>query len=87
MNDFKGYTLAGVASSDSYKLIWAAEVVEMYAEHLSEKAKQENLDSEDLDEISEEITCAEIVSKYMYKLSDEIKTKNELATLISEINK
>lgn len=87
MNDFKGFTLAGVVASDSYKLIWAAEVVEMYAEHLSEKAKQENLDSEDLDEISEEITCAEIVSKYMHKLSNEIKTKSELAKLVSEINK
>ncbi len=87
MKDFKGYVLAGVKASDEYKLIWAIEIIEMYVEHLSEKVEKESLDSEDLDEINEELACAEIVKDYLIKLTDEIKTKSELAKLVSEINK
>jgi len=87
INDFKDYVLNGVKASDSYKLIWAKEVIEMYVEHLNEKVEQENLDSEDIDEINEELACAKIVNDYLSKLAHEMKIKNELATLINEISK
>lgn len=87
MNNFNGFTLAGVKASNGYKLVWAAEIVEMYAEHLRERIEKESLDSEDLDEINEELECAKIVSEYMYKLSDEVRTENELENLVNELNK
>ena len=79
--------LEGVLISDSYKLVFASEIMDDYIETLYRHANEESVDEEDLEEIGDEIRSAEIVRDYLLKLSHEIKTKSELASLVSEVNK
>lgn len=73
--------------SDYDKLIFAGEVMSLYQEEMFEKIKQQQLSASDFNEYIHEIIDAHNVEIYLYKLADEIKNKNELATLINEINK
>lgn len=73
--------------SDYDKLIFAGEVMSLYQEEMFENIKKQQLSASDFNEYIREIIDAHNVEIYLYKLADEIKNKNELATLINEINK
>lgn len=73
--------------SDYDKLIFAGEVMSLYQEEMFENIKKQQLSASDFNEYIREIIDAHNVEIYLYKLADEIKNKNELATLINEISK
>lgn len=73
--------------SDYDKLIFAGEIMSLYQEEMFENIKKQQLSASDFNEYIREIIDAHNVEIYLYKLADEIKNKNELATLINEISK
>ena len=73
--------------SDYDKLIFAGEVMSLYQEEIFEKLKQQQLSASDFNEYIHEIIDAHNVEIYLYKLAEDIKTKSELASLVSEIDK
>lgn len=76
-----------ICKSDAEKLLWAAKVIEMYRSENFKHISQEGLDGEDIWEVCEEVMCADIVKRYLLKLSNELKTKSELEKLVSELSK
>ena len=76
-----------IERSDRYKLCYAAGVVAEYMSYLMEKVNEPGIKDDEVSDIALENYGAGIVLDYLLKLADEMKNKEELATLINEISK